>query len=203
MDLSAVGLWTALSAPACAAFGVSAANREILQGSTRRVGWTSACIIVALAAAAVASASSLGEACRYLILATALSYLAAYDLRAMAVPAAPILVAIALGLGVSVVEGAVLKRIVAASVGWGAFAMLDMLHRHMRGRGGLGAGDALVAALIGAWLGPEALAWSVALGGALGLVWTMATRRTHAPLPFVPALAAGVAVILIWWGLGP
>lgn len=202
MDATAIGLWTMLSAPVCAAYGVAAAKRERLGDAVGRIGPISALAVIVLAALAVASAPTLADGLRYLFLATMLSYLAVFDLRAMAVPVAPTSFAIALGLGVGVVEGAALERIGAALAGGGAFVLLDLLHRRTRGRGGLGAGDALVAAMIGAWLGPEALAWSVALGGALGLAWAAARRRTNAPLPFVPALAAGAAITLIWRGLG-
>ena len=164
------------------------------------IGFKGAFVAMVLAALAVASAPTLADALCCLYLATILSYLAAFDLRTMAVPVTPILFAVALGLGVSVVEGALFERAAAALAGGAVFVALDLLHRRMRGRIGLGAGDALVAAMIGAWLGPELLAWSVALGGSLGLAWGAARQQNDAPLPFVPALAAGAAIALIWQG---
>lgn len=201
MDITPIGLWTALSAPACAAYGVAAANRERLEEPVGVVGPLSACAIIVLAAMAVASASTLAVALKHLILATLLAYLATFDLRAKAVPVAPVLVGLALGLVVGVV-GRGLEMIGAAVAGAGAFILLDVIYRFVRGRAGLGFGDALVAALIGAWLGFEALAWSVAIGGALALAWTVVQRRTELALPFVPALAAGAAIVVICQGIG-
>jgi prepilin signal peptidase PulO-like enzyme (type II secretory pathway) len=202
-DIAVIGLWTVLSAPACAAYGVAAANRAKFEEPTASVSLLSAALIVALASLVVASAPTLIGALKYLLLATTLSYLAAFDLRALAAPVAPIALITVLGLGLAFVEGDALERISGAVVGAGAFFAIDIVYRRIRRRSGLGLGDALVAGLIGAWLGAEALAWSVAIGGALGLAWAICRRRFDAPLPFVPALAAGTAAYLIWRGFIP
>jgi Flp pilus assembly protein protease CpaA len=61
--------------------------------------------------------------------------------------------------------------------------------------GGFGAGDALLLAAIGAWLGWQLVlwtAWWAALTGA-GLA-VAAWLRGHRSLPYVPAIAVGVAL---------
>jgi prepilin signal peptidase PulO-like enzyme (type II secretory pathway) len=203
LETSVISFWATLGAPACAVYGVAAARRECVAEQDRAIGPKGILVFIVLAALVVASARTLTDALSYLFLVTVLSYLAAFDLRAMAVPVIPLLLAIAAGLGVSITQGTAPEGLAAACAGGGAFILIDLVYRRLRGRAGLGAGDALVAALIGAWLGLETLAWSVAFGGVLGLAWALNQRRTEAPLPFVPALAAGAALTLIWRGLGP
>lgn len=139
--------------------------------------------------------SALGVA----IFLSGLVYLAVFDFCIMAVPVTPILILIALGLVAAFfVSTAVLfDRALAAAAGAIVFRVLDILHLKLRGRTGLGVGDALIAALIGAWLAPEGLAWSVALGGCAALVWALLRRWSRErPMPLAPALAAGAAGVV-------
>src|SRR5262245_53655953 len=105
MDAGAIGLWSTLSAPACAAYGVAAAQAERVGGTAGKIGPAGIFVFIVLAALAVASARTAPDALSCLFLVTMLSYLAAYDLGVMAVPVTPLLMAIVLGLGVGVIEG--------------------------------------------------------------------------------------------------
>ena len=95
----------------------------------------------------------------------------------------------------------------AAGLGWLALWGVGSVYRRVRGRDGLGEGDAKLFGAIGAWVGLAGLA-DVLLGAALaGLAWAGLSRlrgRTMVAttaLPFGPFLAlAGWAVMLMAWG---
>lgn len=188
-------------APACALIAVALANRVELTGvapSTRVTLWPS---LVCASGVCLATAATLSptHAIGVLILLSFLVFLAAFDARFLAVPVLPVLVLIAAGLCLAVLEGALALalRAGAALAGWSVFTVLDGAHRVLRGQSGLGAGDGLVAALIGAWLSFEGLAWSVALGAGLTVVWALARKHPgEQPLPLVPGLTAGVVLVL-------
>jgi leader peptidase (prepilin peptidase)/N-methyltransferase len=90
----------------------------------------------------------------------------------------------------------------AAALGYLAFRILAVLYRRLRGREGLGGGDAKLLAAAGAWLGVAALPWvvlgaaiaGIALAGGLALSGRRVTGRTI--LPFGPCLA--IAIWLVW-----
>jgi leader peptidase (prepilin peptidase) / N-methyltransferase len=194
-------MWAVMSAPAGAAYAVAAANRARFDEPTDRLGTGAGLAIVLLALGAVATAPSANAALQIVLFSTMLAYLAAFDLRSMSIPVWPVLFFCVVGLGLSLADGVAIEHALAGSLGYTAFAALNALYRAVRGQNGLGEGDALIAAMIGTWLGAEALAWSVAIGGLLGMGAALVLRRTQSPLPFVPALAAGAAFTLIWKGL--
>lgn len=192
MSAWAIGLWAALSAPFCAAFAAAAANRAPLGEAAPQIKGAPVLALCGGAALLVA-VSDAASAAVMLFVASALVYLSVFDLRAMAAPVAPLLAGVAAGLGWAMHQGVLADRLAASSIGLAAFLALDFGHRLLRGRSGLGAGDGLVAAFIGAWLGAEALAWSVALGASAAALLCLALRWPMTrPLAFVPALAAGV-----------
>jgi leader peptidase (prepilin peptidase) / N-methyltransferase len=95
-----------------------------------------------------------------------------------------------------------------AAVGYGVFQLLAVAYRRLRGRDGLGAGDAKLLAVAGAWLGWQALG-DVVLGAALaGILWYFVTRSPArldeaAPagpveLPFGPALAIAIWLVRLY-----
>lgn len=93
------------------------------------------------------------------------------------------------------------SHLLAASLGLVGFELLGALAARWMGRPALGSGDAKVGALLGAWLGPWGMALAVlvavllaALVGGLGLA--VGALKRHQPIPFVPFLAAGGA--LLW-----
>lgn len=91
----------------------------------------------------------------------------------------------------------------------GAYTMLYLLawaYRRLRGREGLGLGDAKLLAAGGAWLGIVALPWVAVAGSVFALLWALCMRARGTPLsgglklPFGPFIAAA-----IWcaWLIGP
>jgi leader peptidase (prepilin peptidase)/N-methyltransferase len=91
----------------------------------------------------------------------------------------------------------------AAALGYTALRGLALLYRRLRGRDGLGEGDAKLLAALGAWVGLDNLP-SVVLGAALaGLAWAglLRLRGTaltgSTALPFGPFLALSGWVVLL------
>jgi len=87
-----------------------------------------------------------------------------------------------------------LDHLIGAAAGFAALAGVAWIYRRLRGRAGLGLGDAKLAACAGAWLGWAALPSLVLIASGTGLAWVaiVALRRRTldlaAPLPFGPAL---------------
>lgn len=95
-----------------------------------------------------------------------------------------------------------------AAVGYLSFRLLALAYRWVRGRDGLGGGDAKLLAVAGAWLGWQALG-DVVLGAALvGILWFVGTRPPGnaeerpvagpAELPFGPALAVSIWIVRLY-----
>lgn len=198
-----IGVLAALSAPFWAALAVAAANRAPLEEPAPQTPQWTLLALCGGAACAVALADP-QAALRTLTLSVGLAYLSAFDLRALAAPVFPLIAGITLGLLWASFEGALGDRLLASSLGLLGFLGIDTVFKWLRGKSGLGAGDALVAAFIGAWLGGEGLAWSVALGASAGALFCLLRRwPREKPLAFVPALAAGVflyVVVARVWG---
>ena len=89
-----------------------------------------------------------------------------------------------------------------AAIGYLSLIGISWSYRIMRGREGLGGGDAKLLGATGAWLGLAGLPYVLLLAALLGLAMAVCLalqgRRLHAhsPLPFGPCLA--LAFWLIW-----
>ena len=93
----------------------------------------------------------------------------------------------------------------AAALGYLLFRGVAWAYRRLRGRDGLGEGDAKLMAAAGAWVGVTALSGVllggalVTLGAALGdALWRGRGLRTPAPLPFGPGLCAALWVVWLF-----
>ena len=92
----------------------------------------------------------------------------------------------------------------AAGLGFLAFRGIALAYRRLRGRDGLGQGDAKLLAAGGAWLGPEALSWVILAGALCGLLLALAASlrgarlRPDTAIPFGPCLAAGIWLLWLW-----
>jgi len=97
--------------------------------------------------------------------------------------------------------GLPLDRALAAGGAYLAFRTIEVAYRRLRGRDGLGQGDAKLAAAAGAWLGIASLSTVILAGAlftfALAILWRgrYALRRTTA-VPFGPGLC--LATWAVW-----
>lgn len=162
--------------------------------------------LVELAAAAIGAialaALPAPEAWLAAVLGWWLLALAAIDLLTWLLPDALTLPLVVAGLLVALWGEPALTSPAGAAIGAAAgyltLAGIALAYRRLRGREGLGLGDAKLLAAAGAWLGPERLPTTVLAAALLGLAFALLARRGElAPetaLPFGPALA------LAFWG---
>ena len=98
------------------------------------------------------------------------------------------------------------SHVIGAAVGFGVFSLLSLGYRALRGREGLGLGDAKLLAAAGAWLTWMALPTVVSLAALLALLPIVLQRATGRPfradehIAFGPALAAATWLV---WLVGP
>ena len=107
--------------------------------------------------------------------------------------------------GPGVARGLVVQHLLAAGLGLVGFEAVSAIAQKVMGRPALGLGDAKLAALLGAWLGPTGLGVAVVLavfaGAIIGVYGRLSGKLGHhQPLPFGPFLAAGG--LAVWLG-GP
>ncbi len=135
-----------------------------------------------------------------LMLGWTLLALAAIDLRSQLLPDVLTLPLIPAGLLVAWLRGApVIDHAIGAAAGYLAFVAIAWLYQRLRGRDGLGKGDAKLLAAAGTWLGWQALPDLVALaaGGAVlvALVGALCGRGPSA----VTRIAFGPYLALAFW----
>jgi leader peptidase (prepilin peptidase)/N-methyltransferase len=132
------------------------------------------------------------------LLGWGLLLLGAIDRRTGLLPDMLTLPLILAGLLVALFEPGVppADRAIGAAVGYLLFAGLAVAYRRLRGRDGLGLGDAKLLAAGGAWLGWQALPWVVLVGAGAALVVILASARgqlsRHTAIAFGPWLALGI-----------
>jgi leader peptidase (prepilin peptidase)/N-methyltransferase len=142
------------------------------------------------------------------VLASVLIVLTVIDVRSFRLPDALTLPLTVLGIGFAQVLGwaSWSDRVFAAAVGFLLLFVARALYYRVRGRQGLGLGDAKLFAAAGAWTGLEGLA-GVLLSGCIlalmcvgGLAMTGRQVSARVALPFGPFLAAGIWLV---WLYGP
>lgn len=155
-----------------------------------------AAIGVAVLALASGNATAMPATC---LLGWWLLLLGAIDRRIGLLPDMLTLPLIAAGLleGLVTVDGAPpIDRVAGAAVGYAVFAGLAFAYRRLRGRDGLGLGDAKLLAAGGAWLGWQALPGVILIGAGGALAVTLILQRggltRHTAIAFGPWLALGI-----------
>lgn len=100
-----------------------------------------------------------------------------------------------LGLGLLFGPGTAGERLAAAAIGGGAFLLLALAYRRLRGRDGLGLGDAKLMAALSAWLSPSMIGPLILLSALVGLALALVRARRagpeglSGPVPFGACLA--------------
>jgi leader peptidase (prepilin peptidase)/N-methyltransferase len=157
-----------------------------------------AALAVALSAAAVLSGGlfwlSLG-------LGWCLLVLAAIDARHLILPDRITLPLIPLGLALAcwLRPEAIAAHVAGALSGFFALAAIAWLYRHLRGRDGLGLGDAKLLAAAGAWLGWQALPGLVLIAAVTALMVALAVGLFSDRLNPATEIAFGPYLALAFW----
>jgi leader peptidase (prepilin peptidase)/N-methyltransferase len=138
---------------------------------------------------------------------TRIAPLAWIDWRHLILPDALTLPLVLLGLGAIlwIQPEALANHAAAAALAYLLFRLIAWTYRRLRGRDGLGDGDAKLMAAAGAWVGVTALS-SVLLGGALltllaaviGAMRRGERLRATARLPLGPGLCAALWLVWLW-----
>ncbi len=134
--------------------------------------------------------------------------LAEIDRRTMLLPDVITYPLIAAGLATTwvLMPERMAAHIIGAIAGFAAFAIIARAYKMLRGRDGLGLGDAKLMAAAGAWLGWLALPGVVVMGAVAALVFAVSARFSGRAIdagqaiPFGPFLGLG---IWISWLYGP
>jgi leader peptidase (prepilin peptidase)/N-methyltransferase len=173
----------------------------------RAIGWFYPAVeLSALAVALWAATASLTPQHLWIscLIGWTLLALAWIDVRSFILPDVLTLPLLLAGLGVAMLTAPddVFWHAVGAAAGYLVLCGVNAIYRMLRGRDGLGLGDAKLLAAAGAWMGVGALSWIVLLAALAGLVFAAAaaaagrTMRANTVLPFGAFLAA--AFWLYW-----
>jgi len=92
-------------------------------------------------------------------------------------------------------------RLAGGMAGYGSLALIAALYRHMRGREGMGMGDAKLLGAIGLWMGWQALPVMLLAASGGGLLWAGAMRLAGRPLGATGALPFGALLAAAAWPL--
>jgi len=179
----------------------------LLRGRCRscgmRISWRYPIVETITAAVLVVAYAAFGPSVNFLVacvLLPVLVALTAIDLDHQMIPDAITLPGIVVGLVINVVGRRIswLDCAIGILLGGGLFLVIILVSR-----GGMGGGDLKLGAMLGAFLGWQALLVAlfvaIVLGGAIGAVLLATGRRGRKdPIPFGPFLAAGGAMALFW-----
>nr|WP_188065555.1 A24 family peptidase [Sphingobium sp. KCTC 72723] len=91
-----------------------------------------------------------------------------------------------LTLGMWATDVVLIDRIVGAAVGYGALLAIAIGYRALRGRDGLGLGDAKLLGALGAWCGWQALPFILLIAAVAGLIVMLVTGRVRDRMARVP-----------------
>lgn len=160
-----------------------------------------AALAVALWAASILPGGLVWAGC---LLGWSLLGAALIDWRHTVLPDVLVLPLVPAGIGLQALlgGGGWPDHLVGALVGFGAFAAVALLYRQLRGREGLGWGDAKLLAAAGAWVSWTGLPSVVLLAALFGLAGAAVRRLAGhdmvatSEIPFGPALA--LAIWLVW-----
>jgi leader peptidase (prepilin peptidase)/N-methyltransferase len=167
-----------------------------------------AALLVALWAATVVDGWRLWAVCG---LGWVLLALAVIDLRHFLLPDVLTLPLTAVGIAIAWLDGPAALRdaAIGALAGFAVFAAVAMLYRRLRGREGLGLGDAKLLGAAGAWASWLGLPSIVLLASLIALAMTLGRAAlagrldTAAPVPYGAYLAFATWIVVLYGPLYP
>jgi len=141
----------------------------------------------------------------FALLATALLIVSCIDLAHTIIPDAITLPGIVIGLGTSLwlTPVGVRNAVLGVVLGGGLFLLMAVLSVVILKREGMGGGDIKLIAMLGAFLGWQAVLVTIflaaVLGAGVGLTLILLRRKSRRePLPFGPFLALGALLAMVW-----
>nr|WP_245405642.1 A24 family peptidase [Sphingobium sp. Sx8-8] len=106
-------------------------------------------------------------------------------------------------VGFWVTDMAMADRVIGAVAGYGALLVVAVGYRSLRGREGLGLGDAKLLGALGAWFGWQALPFILLLAASLGLMAVLAAMTLGRPVGGATRVPLGTFLCLAavpgWW----
>jgi len=129
--------------------------------------------------------------------------LSAIDLETFLLPNVLTYQGIFIGLLFSYWLGDLQASLIGAVLGYGVFWLVAKLFFMLTGREGMGAGDFKLLAMLGAFMGWQALPFiilaSSIVGTVVGIIFLLLSRRgMHAEIPFGPYLAMAGMIWFVW-----
>jgi leader peptidase (prepilin peptidase)/N-methyltransferase len=132
------------------------------------------------------------------ILAALVTAAAAWDLRNLRIPDPLNLLLAATGFAANWALGnSLADSLIGAAAGYGVILAANLAYRRLRGRDGVGMGDAKMLAGAGAWVGWSLLPFVLLAASLLGIAFALARRLpATGRIPFGPFI--GVGLLLAW-----
>jgi leader peptidase (prepilin peptidase) / N-methyltransferase len=141
----------------------------------------------------------------FALLTTALLIVSCIDLAHTIIPDAITLPGIVVGLGTSLwlTPVGIRQAVLGVILGGGLFLLMAVLSVVILKREGMGGGDIKLIAMLGAFLGWQAMLVTIflaaVLGASVGLALILLRRKgRREPLPFGPFLALGALLAMVW-----
>jgi leader peptidase (prepilin peptidase)/N-methyltransferase len=127
--------------------------------------------------------------------------LAWIDVRMQRLPNTLTIPLIVAGLAACAVydRDAILDHVIGAVAGFVAFWLVGLVYRRLRGKAGLGLGDAKLVAGLGAWIAWEGLASVIFLGAVIGIALVLVRALVSGNASFRERLPFGPALALAGW----
>jgi leader peptidase (prepilin peptidase)/N-methyltransferase len=101
------------------------------------------------------------------------------------------------------------EHALSAAIGYAAFRSIGLAYRYLRGREGLGLGDAKLVAAAGAWLGLGPLPYVVFVASVVGIVWLLVSatvggrQALSQRIPFGVPLACATWIVWLYGPIAP
>lgn len=135
------------------------------------------------------------------VLGWSLLLLAVIDWRTQLLPDLVTLPLLAFGLiaALAINPEAWLDRLIGAAAGFAALALLGFAYARLRGREGLGMGDAKLLAALGAWVSWQGLPTVLLWGSVLGLIFALVRAGSGKELRLSDRLPFGVFLAASGW----
>lgn len=145
-----------------------------------------------------------------IVLFVGLAALSWIDIKTFRLPDIGNLILVLIGvLQAYLLTGSIMMSLLGIAIGYGALVALEITFKKIRGKDGIGRGDAKLLAVGGAWCGAMALPYIVLVASLTGLLAVISINIAKKAadtgqnwIPFGPFLALGIFTVWIWQQVG-